>query len=240
MELIPQVETPSQGIVNQVMPTALHQDLSLVNDVGPGGDLQGLPHVVIRDQNADSFGRQLSDDLLNVGYGNGIDACEGFVQQEKVWLDRQGSGDLRTPPLPSRQGVGLLMPDAVNTEFSQEGFQFFPALLPCEVVPGLQNGHDVVFHRKLSEYRGLLGQIGNPRLGSEEHGELGDIAAVQGNGPGSGGYESHDHIEGGGLSCAVGPQESHHFTVGHGKGYAVHGGFSTEGFYQLIYRQLFF
>ena len=80
-------------------PTA--KDHAIVHDVCPVGDPQRLPYVVVGDQNADAALLQVEDDVLDIGYCNGIDTREGFVQQDKPRRNHQRARNFRTPPLAS-------------------------------------------------------------------------------------------------------------------------------------------
>src|SRR3546814_19420601 len=57
----------------------------------------------------------------------------------------------------------------VQMKFGQQVFQLFPLLLFCQI-SHFQNGHDIVFHAQLSEYRSFLGKVTDPFLGSAVHG----------------------------------------------------------------------
>src|SRR6266567_4934304 len=48
------------------------EDHAVMDDVGVIGNLEGLPHIMVRDQHADTPFLQMKDDLLNVGHGNRV------------------------------------------------------------------------------------------------------------------------------------------------------------------------
>src|SRR6188508_2557041 len=78
------------------------EDFAFPENIGPIRDFQGLAHVVIGDQDADSAVAEVGDDLLDVDDGNGVDAREGLVEQDERRVGGQGAADLEAPPLPSR------------------------------------------------------------------------------------------------------------------------------------------
>ena len=63
------------------------------------GDLQGVAHVVVGDQDADPGVGQALDDALDLVDGDRVDAGERFVQEQELGLRGQGAGDLGTAPL---------------------------------------------------------------------------------------------------------------------------------------------
>src|SRR5262249_45692799 len=68
-ELLPEIETPCLGVGRQLVRRALHQDLSLIHDVGAAGHAQCLPHIVVRDQDAEAALAQPGHDLLDLRHG---------------------------------------------------------------------------------------------------------------------------------------------------------------------------
>ena len=76
-----------------------------MEDVRAIGDGQGLPHIVIGDQDADAALLELPHDLLDVPDGDGVDAREGLVEQEVAGIGDEGARDLEAPPLASGQRI---------------------------------------------------------------------------------------------------------------------------------------
>jgi len=71
------------------------------HDVGPIGQGQRIPGVVIRDQDADALLPQAQDDLLDVADMDGIDARQRLIEQHEGRVAGQRPGDLYPSPLPS-------------------------------------------------------------------------------------------------------------------------------------------
>src|SRR5215831_1370423 len=101
-ELLPEIEAPCLGIRGQLLGRPLHQDLALVHDVGAARHSQRLPHVVIRDQDAEPALAQPGHDLLDLRHRDGIDAHERLVQEQKLGLADERPRDLDAAPLAPR------------------------------------------------------------------------------------------------------------------------------------------
>ncbi len=71
----------------------------MIDDVGMTGNRQGIPDVVIGNENPDIAFGQTADDLPEVAHGNGIDTAEGFVEEQKSRIGSQGAAYLSTAPL---------------------------------------------------------------------------------------------------------------------------------------------
>jgi hypothetical protein len=80
----------------------MRENLPVVNDVGPVDQAQGLPHAMIRDENADPTVGQMAHQLLNILDGDGVDACKRFVEQDEGRVRRQRPGNFATAALTAR------------------------------------------------------------------------------------------------------------------------------------------
>ena len=63
---------------------------------------------------------KVRDDGLDVGYLNGIDASNGFVEQDDPGLCGQGSGNLNSSPLPTGQRLTQRVCKMTDAEFFQQ------------------------------------------------------------------------------------------------------------------------
>src|SRR5438874_4607219 len=155
-EFFAQVDLPGDRIVGDLAGGARHEDLAVVENVRTVRDGQGLPHVVVGDQNADAAVPQAGDDLLDVGDGDGIDAGERLVQQQVLRPRHQRPRDLQPPPLAARQRVGRIRGQRGQIELGQQLARPLPPLGSVQV-QRLEDGQQVFFHRQFPEDRRLLG-----------------------------------------------------------------------------------
>src|SRR5262245_23054623 len=93
-EVLTQVNLAHLRVGGELLGCARFEDGTVVDDVGPVRDLQGLPHVVVGDQDADSHLLQVPDDSLDVDDRDRIDAGERLVEEDIPRADHQGAGDL--------------------------------------------------------------------------------------------------------------------------------------------------
>jgi hypothetical protein len=100
-EIFSQINSTGLRTRSDMLRRALFQDNSIIEDISPITDPQGLAHIVIRDKNADAVGTQMTDDLLDFTYRNGIYTRKGLVQEEKKRREHQGASNLYSPALPS-------------------------------------------------------------------------------------------------------------------------------------------
>ena len=110
----------------------------------------------------------------------------------------------RSPPL---RGVAVALADLVQTEFVEQLLQFVRPFGPVEV-GHLEYGGDIVLYGQLTEYGGLLRQVTDAPLGAAVHGQVGDVVVVEVHPPLVGLDETDGHVEGGGLTGAVGAQQA--------------------------------
>lgn len=71
----------------------MFEEFAFEEEVCPIGDAQCFLHIVIGDENADIFLFEFGHDLLNVFHGDGVNACEGFIEEDEFGVGCQGAGD---------------------------------------------------------------------------------------------------------------------------------------------------
>src|SRR5690606_35842833 len=143
-------------------------------------DAQRFAHVVVRDQHADIAALEELHDALDLDHGDGVDAGKGLVEQDEARLGGQGARDLDPPPLAAGQRNRHIAPDVLDLQFVDERFE---TLVDHRVAQGaplggpheLKHGADVLFDRQPAEYRGVLGQVGQPQACAPVHGNGGDV-----------------------------------------------------------------
>src|SRR5262249_7518949 len=80
---------------------------------------------------------------------------------------------------------------------------------------------------KAAEDRGLLRQVSDPLAGPDVHRIAGHVATVQLHAAGIGRRETDGHVKGGGLACAVRPEQADDFARGDVEFDAAHDGAPT-------------
>ena len=100
-ESFSEVDTSHGGVVEYGRGWSICNDVPLIDDVGAITDIEGVPDIVIRDQNAQSPFGEPFDLFLDFGNGNRIDPGKRFVQKHECGLGGERAGDFETAPLAS-------------------------------------------------------------------------------------------------------------------------------------------
>src|SRR2546428_436762 len=151
-ELLAQVDLPSDRIVGDLAGGARDEDLAIVEDVRTVRDGQGLPHVVVGDQDADAAIAQAPADLLDVGDGDGVDAGERLVQPQGLPRRHQRPGDLQPPPLAAPLRVGRVRGQRGQIQLGQQFAGPLPPLGGVQI-QRLEDGQQVFLNRQFPEDR---------------------------------------------------------------------------------------
>ena len=169
---------------------------------------------MVGDDDADILVLEFGDDVLDILHGDGIHPRERFVQQDEFRVDGQGTGNLATPPLAARQLDAQALAHFREVEFVDERLQPFLPVGPGHI-GHLHHGHDIVLHGHLAEDRSVLREITQTLLRALVHRQTGDVHIVQEDLSRVGDDLSGNHIETGGLSGPVGPEETDDFPLFH-------------------------
>ena len=176
---------------------------------------------MVGDDDADVAVLEFGDDVLDVLHGDGIDACEGFVQEDELRIHGKGAGDFAAAALTAGELDALGLADLGEVELVDELLQAgFPLGLGH---PGhFHDGHDVVLHGHLPEDGSFLRKVAHALLGALVHGKAGKFVIVDEDASLIRDDLAGDHIETGGLAGAVGAQEAHDLALVHFHGDALH------------------
>src|SRR5208283_1248391 len=93
-------------IINNFVRRSRGQDAPFADDVGAVADAQCFAHVVIGNHNSDIAFLEEANYLLNVQYGQGIDACERFVEEDEARPRCQRARNLDAATLASGEAEG--------------------------------------------------------------------------------------------------------------------------------------
>jgi hypothetical protein len=236
-ELAAQVHFPHHFISQNYIPVTSGDNGTVGNNKGFGGNFQGVPDIVVGNQDADALFRKTADNLLDLVYRDRINSGKRLVQKQEFRLRSQRPGNLGAPPLPAGKGKPKLGADSADAEFVQQAFQpvFFGGLV--YVLAAFQNGPNVLFYREFAKNRGFLGQLCDALPRPAVHGLFGDVNVIHNHHAFSGLVKAHNHVENRGFPRAVWPQKARHLAVVHGKVYPPHHLFTTKAFVQVFYSQ---
>ncbi|MPM89056.1 hypothetical protein SDC9_136164 [bioreactor metagenome] len=165
-------------------------------------------------QNSKPFLLKLFDNLLHVVHRDRVHPGKRFVQQNEHRVGHQRPGDLKPAALASGKRHGLLLCQMGKLQFGQQLFQPLLAFAPADR-QRFQDGHYIVLHRKLPEYRRLLRQIPHAKPCPLVHRHVCDIQPAENQRSGIRLDKPHYHVETGGLAGTVGAQQPNHFARPH-------------------------
>ena len=80
-------------VVDQVVRLAGGENGAVADDVGSVADAEGFAYVVVGNEYADAARFEEVDDFLDVDDGDGVNAGEGFVQEDEARLHGEYAGD---------------------------------------------------------------------------------------------------------------------------------------------------
>src|SRR5207302_1540063 len=204
----PEIQVRHPVVEYQLPHRARHLYLAFEHDVRAVHDVEGLLHVVIRDQDADAAVPQAGHDGLDVVHGDRIDAGERLVQQHELGRGDERTGDLEAAPLTARQLEPLLTPQVLDGELVEQALEAV-RLLGIAQWQGLENGADVLLDGELAEHGGLLRQVADPHARAAVHRLRRDVPAVEHDLAAVGTDQTGDHVEARGLPCPVGAEQAH-------------------------------
>src|SRR5690554_887159 len=208
-----QVNLAHFAVVEHLRGIAFSNNMAFADNIGFFANTQGLADIVIGNKHADTATFQVANNLLDIAHRDGIDSGKRLVEQDKLGVGRQRTGNFYTPPLASRQGHPEAVLDVGNMKLLQQGFQSLQSLLAVEVAPGFENGEDIIAHRELAKYRGFLGQVADTGAGTAMDGRARQVLFVDKDPALIGCHQTGDHIKAGGLAGAIGAQQTDNLTA---------------------------
>jgi hypothetical protein len=191
-----QVNSFDFGIATEVFGGAGAKDFTSVNYVGPVDRSEGFADL------------------------DGVDAAEGFVEEEESGFDDEGASDFDAAAFAAGEHVAFIEADGFEAKLFDEPVHALPALADIER-EGLKDSHEVFFDGEFAEDGGFLGEVADAAAGALVHGEVGDFFFVELDDPGIGTDEADDHVEAGGFAGSVGAEEADDFSLLHGDGDVV-------------------
>ena len=160
-KIVPKIEFPAIGVVDEKLAGAVAEDLTVVEEVGAVDDAEGFADIVVGDEYADSFRLEISDDLLNVGNADGIDSTERLVHENVSGVHDQRARDLEAPAFAAAECVCLLLTQ-VSEPHGFKGLGDLCLSLRSFEWQKLRDDFDILPNRQAGENRRLLGQVSDP------------------------------------------------------------------------------
>src|SRR5205823_15004360 len=102
LKSLAKIEAAHIGIRNDFGGPSLDQHPARVNNIGAIDQPQGLAHVVVGDEDADSAPLQVLDEQLNVANGDRIYSGKGLVEEPERGAARQCTRNFAAAPLAAR------------------------------------------------------------------------------------------------------------------------------------------
>lgn len=111
-------------VVDQVVRLAGGEDGAVADDVGSVADAEGFAYVVVGNEYADATRFEEVDDFLDVNDGDGVNAGEGFVQEDEAGLHGEYAGDFDASAFAAGQGGGRVVAQVADVEVGKQFFDF--------------------------------------------------------------------------------------------------------------------
>src|SRR3972149_10554912 len=96
-EVFAEVDSSDVLVLRELRGRSGAENLPVVHYIGSIGGFQSFSHVVIGDQDSDSAGSQVMNDLLDVSDGDGVDSRERLVEEHEGGRRHESPGDLGAP-----------------------------------------------------------------------------------------------------------------------------------------------
>ena len=211
-EVVTEVDAFDVGVAAEGVGGAGAEDGAVGDDVGAVGDGESFADAVVGDEDADALVFEVEDDALDFEDLFGVDAGEGFVEQEEAGFDDEGAGDFDAAAFSAGEHVAFRLAHLVETELVDERVHAGAAVVGVDG-ERLQNGEEVFLDGEFAEDGGLLRQVGDAEAGALVHGAVGDVFAIEEDAAGVGTDESDDDVKAGGFARAVGAEEADYFAL---------------------------
>ena len=212
LEALAEVEVSRARIRQQFLGRAARLDAAFADDVRTVRDAQRVVHVVIGEQHADAGVAEFEDDLLNFVDDLRVHAAERLVEEDQPRLGRERAGDLQPAPLAAGEGQCSRVAEVDQRELLEQLFEAFLALGAGDAERFEHRVH-VVGHGHPLEDRGFLREVAHPSAGAQVHRKAAHVLAHEHHLSAVAADHADRHAEGGGLACAVLPEQPDDFAL---------------------------
>ena len=172
------------------------------DEVSAVDDVEGFANIMVGDEDGEAGVAQIGNDLLDIGYGDGVDPAEGFVEHEEAGFGDEGAGDGEATFFSTGEGEGDLFGDVFDAELLEEFFATEAAFGAVEWL-GFEDRHDIFLDGHFAKDGLFLGEVTHSHAGATIHGKAGNVFAVKDDAATVWLDQAHDHVEAGGFSGAV-------------------------------------
>jgi len=193
--------------------SASRDDLPVHQDVVAIGDVQRRVHVVVGDEDPDARVAQPVDDVLKLLNRHGVDAGEGFVEEDEIGFRGKRPGDFDAPSLTARKHATGALHDPADMELFAQSVDDLVLLRPADSSL-LQHQADVVFHGETAKNAALLSQVSDPGARALMHGPLRDLLAIEFHDSALRLHQAGDHVERGRFPRTVRPEKPDNLALG--------------------------
>src|SRR5690606_32914465 len=171
-----------RSIAQDLVGRATCDNVPFTNDIGFFTNVQGLTYVVVGDQDANSSGFKVHDDLLDVADRDRVDPSKRFIQQDKSRLHGQGPGNFHAAAFAPGQAHAEAVTDVRDVKLLKELFHLLSAAFLIEFLAGFQDCHQVVCDAELAKHRSFLRQVTDPFASPTVHRKGRDVDVVNADG----------------------------------------------------------
>ena len=87
--MLSEINLSNEFVGSQLFGRTIPENFAFKHQICPVGDRKRFLNIVVSDQDADVFGFEFGDDVLNVLYCNGVNTGKGFIEQDKLGIGSQ-------------------------------------------------------------------------------------------------------------------------------------------------------
>ena len=119
-EMLAQVGRAHLLIVKELGRFPFRENSAIAHYICTVADIEGLPHIMVGNQNADTALPKVTDDALDIDNGERIDSREGLVEQNELRLHSEAAGDFQAASLAPGQTGCVIVAQLSDPELGQE------------------------------------------------------------------------------------------------------------------------
>ncbi len=233
VEAFAEVAGDGLGVAEDFFGAAGDEDLAVADDVGAVGDGEGFAFAVVGEEDGNAAVAEAADDVLDAVNGHGVDAGEGFVEQDDFGVAGEGTSDFEAATFTAGEGAGALGAFFVEAEFAEQLAGAFDGLLAGEFLE-FEDSEEVLFDGEFGEYGGVLGEVAKSVPGALVHGPAGDVDALEEDSAFGGRNQPAGHAKAGALASSVGPEQADDFPFVDGKAHPIDSSFAGVVFDEVF------
>ena len=94
--------------------------MPLAYDVSALANIQGFTDVMVRDQHPNIAGFEMRNDVFDIGNGDRVNACKGFIEENHGGLSGERTCDFDPPTFAARQRLPQGISQMADIELLQQ------------------------------------------------------------------------------------------------------------------------